>query len=148
MCGVDLTRPLNRFFVVLDKEANVAIAKNGNNLSKNKGGFIEESFRRASMALKNKKEKGGSKIYRENNNRQRIFLGAFGISGFGEDREKFFCQKINFFRSHFIEMSSLCQNETLWENFVFIEKDALAAIRAISTPEGKIEFLLQNDWEK
>lgn len=126
------------FFVVLDSDGKVAIARSGNNLSKSRQGSTEEAFRRASMALapKVKKEKGGSKIYWQDDNRQKIF-----------------CHKISLFRSHhgmrFGEFYDLlCKgkdHEEFWKNFVFVEKDALAAIEAVSTIEGKIEFLLQND---
>lgn len=93
---------IDPFFVILDINGEVVMAKRGNNLAEDKGGSLQESFRRAQKALRGKRPKGGSRIYWLSGNYpgyKRIYLGAAGISGLGFEREHPLVRKLAGFRS-------------------------------------------------
>lgn len=100
----DLNVDIDPFIIVLDKDGNVVIAQTGNNLAEWKGGSLKISYERAKQTLAGKKIKGGTKIIwlsGQSPNYKRMFLGAIGVSGLGEEREERFVKKMARFRSHY-----------------------------------------------
>ncbi len=100
----ELNVDIDPFVVVLGRESNVVIVKNGNNLAEHRGGSLKKSYARAKRALDGGRIKGGSRIYWKMGRYpdcQRQFLGAIGVSGLRVERDHLFVRKMAGFRSHF-----------------------------------------------